>query len=120
MVKYGWCFDDGDRPYKVNFYGSISALESEQQANRERSINSTAMLVQTLTGMRDLGMTKDVNKQVLSRFLGMDEDLSELLSNGLDSVPKDGDGDGLDAGAGFGGNDNFGGDNADENDNEGV
>lgn len=120
MVKYGWCFDDGDRPYKVNFYGSISALESEQQANKERSINSTAMLVQTLTGMRDLGMNKDINKQVLSRFLGMDEDLSELLATGLDSAPKEGDGEGLDAGAGFGGNDDFGGSDADKNENEGA
>lgn len=98
LHKYGWVFEDGDRPYKINFFGSISALQNEQEATRERSINATAMLVQTLTQLRDLGMPKEANKQLLAKSIGLDEDMAELIANGMAEAKPPADG-----GGGFGG-----------------
>jgi hypothetical protein len=102
--KYGWVFDKGDRPYKINFYGSISALENEKQASRERAMNGSAMLVQTLSQLKELKLGKDVNKQLLERNMEVDEDLAQLIAVGIEKAPSDEEeGGGGDFGGGFGG-----------------
>lgn len=99
--KYGWVFEDGDRPYKINFYGSISALEAEKQASRERAMNASAMLVQTLAQLKDLGLGEDVNKQLLEKGMEVDGDLAELIARGIENAPPPEDGG--NGGGGFGG-----------------
>lgn len=102
--KYGWSFEDGDRPYRINFFGSISALQNEQESTRERATNATALLVQTLAQLRDLGMPKNANKQLLAKSMGLDDDMAELIAQGLaEAKPAD------DGGGGFGGDGENGG-----------
>ena len=98
--KYGWVFEDGDRPYKINFYGSIAALEAEKQASRERSMNASAMLVQTLSQLKDLGLGEEVNKQLLEKNMEVDTDMAELIAKGIEKAPSDDEGGGH---GGFGG-----------------
>jgi hypothetical protein len=82
-AKYGWVFDQKDRPYKINFYGSISALENEKMASRERAANATGMLVQTLAQMKDVGLDEKTNKVILSKQMMMDDELAEQIAKSL-------------------------------------
>lgn len=99
-TKYGWKFEDGDRPYAINFYGSISSLESEEQASRERNMNATAMKVSTLQQLRDLGLNEDAIKQILVSDMKMDEDAAILLAKALKEA-KPAEGAGGEFGGGF-------------------
>lgn len=104
LSKYGWVFEDGDRPYQINFFGSISALENEKQASRERGMNSTSIMVATLTALRDLGLSKEVNRQIIEKGMEQDEDMAELIADALDKAPPpEGGGDEGGFGGGFGG-----------------
>jgi hypothetical protein len=82
IAKYGRTWNDDERPYAINFYGSIAALEAEKQASRERAINTSLMLVQILGAMRDLGMPSEANEQVLLKS-ELDADFAKVLANGM-------------------------------------
>jgi len=82
IAKYKRTWTDDERPYVINFYGSIAALEAEKQASRERAINSSALLVQMLAGMRDLGMPSEANEQILVKS-ELDNDFAKILADGL-------------------------------------
>lgn len=100
--KYGWVFDDKDRPYKINFYGSISALEREKQSSREISMNASAALVQILSQLKDLKLGEDVNKQMMEKMMEVDGDMAEMIAKGIEEAPPtDEGGDGF--GGGYGG-----------------
>lgn len=102
-ARYGWVFPDGERPYRINFYGSISALEAEKQINNEKAANSLATLTQTLSQLQTLGMPKETNAMLLSKVGGLEEDLAEQLADGLDKAkPPGGDDTGGFGGGGFG------------------
>lgn len=108
LSKYGWVFEDGDRPYAISFYGSIAALESKKQASRERSMNGTAMMLQSMQTMRDLGLPEDVNREIFQTGMELDEDYSTKLAKGIkDAKPP------VDPNAG-----NFGGGNEFEPDSD--
>jgi len=82
LAKYGFCWSDAERPYSINFYGSIAALEAQKQASRERSINTSAILVTVLAQLRDLGMDEKTNEQVLVKA-ELDDDFAKQLANGI-------------------------------------
>ncbi len=107
--KYGWVFDEQDRPLRIAFAGSISALEAEKQASRERAVNSATLILAALEQMKNLGMGKQVNEQFMEKFMDMDEDLARQLAQGLEEAKQAGaeDGGGF-GGGGFGGG-GFGG-----------
>lgn len=106
LAKYGWVFDEGDRPFNVNFYGSIAALEAKEQASRERSMNATAMMVQTMQQLRDMGLPEDVVEMIFAQGMQLDADYAKSLAKGLkDAKPPEPQG-----GGGFGGGDFGGGD----------
>jgi hypothetical protein len=82
IAKHGRTWSDADRPYAINFYGSIAALEAEKQASRERAINSSLMLVQMIAGLRDLGMPSEANEQIFIKS-ELDGDFAKILADGL-------------------------------------
>lgn len=107
QAKYGWVFDEQDRPLRVVFAGSISALEAEKQANRERAVNSAAMLLTALDQMKNLGMDEKTNEQFMEKFMDMDEELARQLAKGL-AAAKDAAAESEEGGSPFGGG-GFGG-----------
>ncbi len=123
LAKYGWVFDKGDRPYAVNFYGSIAALEAKEQSSRERSMNATAMMVQTMQQLRDIGLPEDVVEMIFANGMSLDAAYAKSLAKGLaNAKPPE------PAGGGFG-DPNGGGDfipvgapgaNVDEEDENGA
>lgn len=76
--KYGFVFEEHDRPFSINFYGGISALESEKQRTKAESMNSGLMLVQAMQQFKDMGATKDMMKQFLVKTMMLDEDEAEM------------------------------------------
>lgn len=94
---------DGERPWKVNFYGTISALETERQKTAADAMNTGAILVQVLTGVRDLGIKAPAIKTILSKIVKLDEDVADELAKALEgATPPGGGGFGGDGGGGFG------------------
>lgn len=67
MTKYGIVFNSNERPYEINFFGSISALEAEKQRTRADSMNSGMMLVQAMQQMKDLGATEEMMHEFLTK-----------------------------------------------------
>lgn len=86
LAKYGWIFEPKDRPFKLSFYGSISALESEKQASRERATNSAALTLQALDQIKNLGMDAKTNQQFMEKMMDMDEDLAKMISDSLEAA----------------------------------
>lgn len=80
LKKYGVVFAPQERPWDINFYGSISALEAEKQASQTAAMGSASMMVQSLQMMKDMGAKKEMLKAFLSQQMLIDEDLAELYS----------------------------------------
>jgi len=83
LAKYGFCWPDAERPYTINFYGSIAALEAEKQLSSERAMNKAAILVQVLAQMRDVGMSEETNAFMLAKTAELDQEAAEVYAKGL-------------------------------------
>ncbi len=81
--KSGLAFDEKDRPWVINFYSGISALEKERQDTKLSAMNTGGILIQSLSQLKELGLSKEVIKHLLSTQLLLDEDSSSLVANGL-------------------------------------
>lgn len=88
--KYGVVFEAADRPWQINYYGSISALEAEQAATRERSMNSSLVLVQAMEGAKALGMKPLQFKNFLSKQCRLDEEDAKLYQDIVTAPPGPG------------------------------
>lgn len=98
MRRYGVVFHPSERPWVINFYGSISALESEKQRTRSDSMNAGMLMVQSMQMMKDMGATKEIMEEFLTKTMMLDEDQSKLFATIVDAKPPEGAG-----GGGFGG-----------------
>lgn len=79
MSKWGFVLPDGQRPYQVNFYGSISALETENQKTQESAINTGVTLIGVMAQIREMGLPQDASKYILSKIVEMDDYAAKLL-----------------------------------------
>ena len=107
MIKYRTVFDPNERPYEINFFGSISALEAEKQRTRADSMNSGMMLVQAMQQMKDLGATEEMMHEFLSKTMMLDEDQAKMFA-GIVKMKDENPDDGSGGGAAFGGSHGFG------------
>lgn len=90
LAKYGWCWSDEDRPYNVNYFGSIAALEAEQQSTQEKAMNRAAILVQVLAQFKDMGWPKKAVAHLLTKEMQMDQDTAEVYAQAMkDAKPVD-------------------------------
>lgn len=90
LAKYGWCWPDDERPYDINFYGSIAALEAEKQATQERAMNKFAILVQVLAQLREMGLPTDMVEHMLAIQAQLDQEAAALYAKGMkDAKPPE-------------------------------
>lgn len=102
--RYGFVFETSQRPWVINFYGSISALEAEKQRTRADAMNGGMLLAQCLQMLKEMGMSKEATAEFLTKTMMLDEDQAKLYATVVDAPPPD------DGGGGFGGGgDDFGG-----------
>lgn len=89
LKRYGMVFPANERPWAINFYGSLSALEAERQRTKADSMNAGMMLVQAMQAMKDLGASKEVMSEFLAKTMMLDEDQAKLFATILDAKPPD-------------------------------
>lgn len=117
LSKYGYVFDEHDRPFEVKFEGSISALEAEQQAADEKAMNSSTLALTALSQLKDLGFDEETSKQFIEKVMGMSEEMARTLAKGMAKAKQEADAanaggdeeDGAGGRGGRGGRFNFGG-----------
>ncbi len=101
MRRYGVVFDPKQRPWMINFFGSISALEAEKQRTRADSMNAGMLLAQSMQMMKELGSTKEVMAEFLAKTMMLDEDQAKLYATIVDAQPpQDGEAGGGEQGLG--------------------
>ncbi|WP_275526827.1 hypothetical protein [Burkholderia cenocepacia] len=81
--KWGMVYGASERPWHVNFYGTISALESERQRTKTEAMNTTAVFAQTLAQLRDLGLDEKAMHEVLTKIMLLDEEQAALIIKGM-------------------------------------
>lgn len=80
LSKYGMVFAPKDRPWRVNFYGSISALESEKQRTKMDAMNAGQLMVQAMQSFKDMGATQDMMHIFLSKSMMVDEEIAKIYA----------------------------------------
>jgi hypothetical protein len=105
QFKYGTVFPPDERPWEVNFYGSISALETERQKTKSEAQNTGALLLQSLESIKQLGI-KDPKaiEEILAKIMLLDEDQATLIAKALvEAIKAAEQQEQAQAGGGFGG-----------------
>ncbi len=87
LYKYGYIFEEKDKPFRINYYGSISSLEAEKQSSRERSMNATSIMLTAINQLKEIGFSEDVNTQILENCMELDNALAESIAKGLAELP---------------------------------
>jgi len=100
LRRYGMVFPANERPWAMNFYGSISALEAERQSTKAESMNAGVLLAGAMQAMKDLGANKEVMAEFLEKIMMLDADQAKLFASVVDAKPPD---DGGGGGGGGGG-----------------
>ena len=101
--RYGFVYEPSERPWDIQFYGSISALEAERQRTRADAMNAGMLLAQSMQMMKELGASEEVMVTYLVKTMLLDEDEAKMYATIVKAAPPGED----DGGAGFGGG--FGG-----------
>ena len=87
--KKGVKYEPGSRPWQINFYGSISALETERQRTTADAYNAGALLAQTLTTLKDSGLDDAALSHLLTHVMKMDEADAKLYAKALAKAKAD-------------------------------
>lgn len=104
LMKYG--IDTSTlkvKPWVVTYYSGISALEKERASTEADKLNGGALLVQTLTQIRDLGLSEEATTSLLKDRCGLDEAQAKLYAKALAAAKPADDGSGFGGGAPSGG-----------------
>lgn len=104
--RYGYVLEPKDKPWDINLYGSIYALEAKQQATRTDAMNSGMLMAQAMQMMKEMGADKEIMETYLSKTMLVDEELSKQYAKIVDLMPKQPPG--MPGEGGFGGGDDFG------------
>jgi hypothetical protein len=100
--KWGMVFLPNERPWMINFYGTISALETERQRTKLDASNNAAIAVQTFQMLRDLRMDDKAKHEFMTKIMLLDEDQAKLFVAGIPNAPEEMPGAGFGGGGGFG------------------
>lgn len=94
LKRYGIVFPKKSRPWNINFYGSISALEAEEQATRADKMNSAMLMVQSMQMLKDAGATEAMMLSFLSKEMMVNEEQAKLFAPIVNAKPPEGAEDG--------------------------
>jgi hypothetical protein len=76
------------RPWVINFFSGISALETEHAKTKGDKINATALFVQTLEGLKNLGLSKETMQTLLEQEAGMDAEAAKKYAADIEKAAK--------------------------------
>lgn len=86
-VKFGAVFPASKRPWIINFYGSIAALESERSRTRMDAVNSGGMLAQAIDQLKNMGATEEIAREFLAKTMALDDEQAQLYAK-LMTTPR--------------------------------
>lgn len=90
LKRYKRVFSYQEKPWDVNFYSTISALEAEKQRTRLDAVNSGSLLAQTIQLVKDMGADKEFMETFLCKTMQLDEDQAKLYAKIVDQkLPQD-------------------------------
>lgn len=90
LKRYGVVYPPSARPWKVSFYGSISALEAERQKTLSDGMTMGMSLVQAMQGLKDLGADVNIMRAFLTDVMQLDEEQASLYAKVVEAKPPDG------------------------------
>lgn len=88
LKRYKRVFSYQEKPWDVNFYSTISALEAEKQRTRLDAVNSGSLLAQTIQLVKDMGADKEFMETFLCKTMQLDEDQAKLYAKIVDQKPQ--------------------------------
>lgn len=92
LKRYGVVFPPSERPWRINFYGSISALEAERQRTLNDGMGVGIGLTQAIAAMRDMGANKKIMEAFLTDTMQLDEEQAKLYAELAEMGKDDGGG----------------------------
>lgn len=98
LKRYNKVFSFQEKPWDVNFYSTISALEAEKQRTRLDAINGGSLLAQTIQMLKDMGADKEFMEAYLCKTMQLDEDLAKQYARIVEAKTADGESGGEDRG----------------------
>lgn len=105
--KYGLQYPENARPWQVNFYGTISAMETERQRTAMDAVNAGLMLAQVFQQLKDSGLDEKSMANFLERVVKLDKDDAAMYAKDIVKAKKEADA--KESGEGFGGGGGGGG-----------
>lgn len=90
LHKKGTGYDLTKKPWNINFFGSISALQAENQRTKQDAMNTGSVLVQALQQLRDLNVGEETVREILENEFGMDSERAKLIAKNLKPAENDG------------------------------
>ncbi len=88
-IKYNEYFYDGDYPWQFDFYSDQSAAATEALNNKQTRMNTVALMAQSLSALREVGLKKDSVRVILEEVGGLDTEQAEKLAQDLEGQHDD-------------------------------
>lgn len=87
--KYGLNYPESARPWQINFYGTISALETERQRTAMDATNAGLLLAQVLQQLKDSGLDEQAMANFLERVVKLDKEDAKMYAADLAKAKKE-------------------------------
>jgi hypothetical protein len=88
VYKKGIAYEKNKRPWKINFYGTISALETERQRTETDAMNAGTLLVGALAQLKELALDEKTMADMLENTFRFDTDRAKLYARPSRRRPK--------------------------------
>ena len=80
LAKYGRTYKPADRPWTINFYGNISALETEKTQTQRAAADTGSALADVLARLGDSGLGEDAIAHFLERVVRLDSEDARMYA----------------------------------------
>jgi hypothetical protein len=89
IKKTGSTYDPKDRPWQVNFYGTISALETERVKTQLDAINAGTLLAQCFAMVKDAGLDEKAMAHMFERVMKLDAADAKMYAKAIVAAKKE-------------------------------
>lgn len=103
IVKAGRTFPENERPWNINFFGSISALDAERQKTQLDAVNAAMLMVQCFQMVKDAGLDEKAMAHLFERVMKLDAADAKMYAAAIEKARKEADAKAAAEAGGFGG-----------------
>lgn len=87
-IKHRIQFEPGQRPWQIRFYGSIAAMESENQRTQTDATNNAMLSAQLFSQLKDSGLDANSMAHMLERVAKMTPEDASLYAKAIETARK--------------------------------